>query len=246
MSSRGSDNSTLLRPPCRAPPRLEPLPVCLCLGLYIGYNQLPVNDAGKPEYKDSCSLFDVPMSNHNGRRDNVSFALRHAFLAEFQKVDPQSSMLGVSQMATVTQDGTDVKPKKAKFPYALVFDPEPTLTLVPCNFNDVTGQLRSLAEYGWVNRSIFSVYAVHDPWISRPAGQPDLRLVGKLVLDSPFVTSAFGDTRLFFKHTFQTEEQDLLRSTTGGAARVAAWEKYNAAHYKEEGTAWYAQHLPRQ
>ena len=74
-------------------------------------------------------------------------------------------------------------------------------------------------------------------------GKPDLQLVGKLVLDSPFVTSTYGDTQLFFRHTFDAEERAVLGRTSGGAARAAQWSKYNAAHLKDEGTAWYAQHL---
>ena len=53
-----------------------------------GYDVLPADGRGKPTRRGSCSMFDVPLSNHCDRRGNVRFALRHGFIPAFNKVDP--------------------------------------------------------------------------------------------------------------------------------------------------------------
>ena len=58
-----------------------------------GYNVIP---EGKQK---SCSMFETPLSNHCGRRDNVSWALRNTFVADFDAVSNESLMLGVSQVS---------------------------------------------------------------------------------------------------------------------------------------------------
>jgi len=216
-----------------------------------GYDKLPADDAGNPTNADSCSYFDVPLSNHCGNRANLSLLLKEAFIKNFEKVDPPSMplsenalLLGVSQMAKVAQDGQAVEDGDVNFPYALVFNPVQGLEKVPCDWDDVTSQLHKLDSIGWVGSALYDVYAVHDPWTTRPHGQPELKKIGQLILDSPFVKSAYGDTRLFFRHTFQSWELATLGKTSGGAARAASWAKYDKDHFMDEGAAWYMPHIP--
>jgi hypothetical protein len=198
-----------------------------------GYNVIPEG------VKDSCSNFEVPMSNHCGRRDNITMSLKDVFIKDFDKVSNQSLMLGVSQMATGSQDGSTVD--HPDFPFALVFLPNPKLNSIPCDFNNVTSQLQNIDPAEWVGQSLFDVFAVRDPWVSRPAGSPGPQLIGSLVLDSGFVTSMFGDTQLFFRHTFWEEEIETLFSQS--ATRAEQWLAYAKEWNKEEGAAWYWPYL---
>jgi len=205
-----------------------------------GYNVIP---EGK---SDSCSMFEVSLSNHCSKRTNISMTLRDTFEKDFDMIDANSMWLGASQLAVGTQNGDIVSPTQVNFPYALVFSPAAGLNDVPCEFSDYTSQLRNLEGEGWVGKSIYKVFAVHDPWTSRPEGKPDLKEIGSLVLDTPFTTSMYGDTQLFFRHAWFAE--DL--SNIGGAdpSRKAVWEAYaaNKSNSEVEGAAWYQQFLPVQ
>merc|ERR1711972_1048283 len=67
-----------------------------------GYAEIP---AGKT---NTCSYFEAPLCNHNPDRDDIAMPLKDTFIAAFQRVDPHSMFLGVSQMATGSQDGRGV------------------------------------------------------------------------------------------------------------------------------------------
>ena len=135
-----------------------------------GYDVIPDGNAA------SCSYFDVPLSNHCGRRDNVSFALRESFQKSFQEISSQGCWTGVSQMATAGQDGGVAD--APGFPFALVFKPAAALKDVPCEFDDVMSQLFNVEEAGFVGKEIYGVYAVHDPWYARaPRGSIGPRTV---------------------------------------------------------------------
>lgn len=206
-----------------------------------GYNVIP---EGK---KDSCSFFDVPLSNHCGKRDNISMTLKNLFIGPFDKVDKRSLMLGVSSMAEATQEGESVG--KPSFPFALVFQPHPDLAKVPCEFDNYTSQLDRVGK-SFQGKSIYEIYAVHDPWYSRPVGKPDVKHIGSMILDSEFITSMYGDTQLFFRHRFFQDELNFLRGHMD-ADRAADWDKYSdpdtavgLEHIKTEGAAWYQPYLP--
>lgn len=192
-----------------------------------GYNVIPEG------LTKSCSYFETPLSNHCGRRANISMTLKDTFIQDFDKVSGQSLMLGVSQMAQAEENGTSVE--VPSFPFALVFVPNPKLNSVPCDFKDVTRQLKNLDQAG--GEPIYEIYAVHDPWYSRPAGSPSLSHIGSLVLDSSFVTSAWGDTELFFRHTFWEKERALVWQHN--ASRAEQWDLYADQHRQHEGAAWY-------
>jgi len=197
-----------------------------------GYAVLP---EGKTK---SCSYFEAPLSNHNPLRDNITMTLKDTFIGAFNKVDPHSMLLGVSQMATHGQDGSVVD--SPRFPFALVLSPAPGLNDVRCEFNDYTSQLLNLEAAGLAGpgKTLYEVHAVRDPAPDGPDSST-VEHIGSLVLDSAFTKSTFGDTQLFFRHTFFQEELDLLTSVQPD--RAAAWSTYIDAgdNYKREGASLY-------
>ena len=87
------------------------------------------------------------------------------------------------------------------------------------------------------------VFAVEDPWYERPEGAPSLQKLGWLYLDSPFSSSMFADTLLFFQHTFFADELARVGSVNG--SREAAWRAYaTEENMRQEGAAWYEPWLP--
>jgi len=202
-----------------------------------GYTKLP-------EYvrDDSCNFFEVPLSNHCGDRDDISMTLKDTFLNAFRGVTDQPLMLGTSPFAEATQEGVGVE--TPDFPFALVFKPNPKLRLLGCDFNDFMKQLRNVGQQ-FKGQMLYEVYAVHDPWYSRPYGQPDIQHIGSMILDDGFYSSMFGDSELFFRHRFMESEFELLRMSN--ATRMVGWQDYcspSSPFVKEEGAAWYEPYLP--
>lgn len=190
--------------------------------------------------KTSCSYFEAPLCNHLPLRDNVSMTLKDTFVTAFDSVDPHSMLLGVSQMATHKQDGSEVG--KPNFPFALVLNPAPALNQVGCVFENYTSQLLNL-EVAGSGQVLYEIHAVRDPAVDGPdAGT--LQHIGSLVMDTPFTSSTFGDTELFFRHTFFQEELDVLNAVDTN--RAAAWSTYvqNSENYKHEGASLYWPYLP--
>lgn len=202
-----------------------------------GYAHLP---DGK---ENSCSYFEAPLCNHNPLRDNIAMALKNTFIGFFDGVDPHSMLLGVSQMATHSQDGSKVD--KPNFPFALVMNPTKALNEIKCDFNDYTSQFMNLNAAGLAapGKVLYDIHVAHDPATNGPDAST-MKHIGSLVLDSPWTTSTFGDTELFFRHTFFEEELDTL--STVDADRAAAWSTYvnSEDNYKHEGAGLYWPHLP--
>jgi hypothetical protein len=196
-----------------------------------GYSVLPEGA------QNSCSYFEAPLSNHNPLRDDVDMALHDLFIGNFDKVDPRSMLLGVSSMATASQDGTAVS--EPNFPFALVMVPSPELNYVRCTFKDSISQLRNLESAGHgAGSKLYDVYAVHDPE-TNPT--PDsVNKIGSLVLDTAFTPSTYGDTQLFFRHTFFQTELNVL-SQADESDRAMRWSHHvnNEEHYKTEGAGLY-------
>lgn len=197
-----------------------------------GYAVLP------PGKTKSCSYFEAPLATHTPLRDNITAALRGTFVPDFQKVDPHSMLIGVSQLAGVDQAGTPTPPAAVRFPFGLVFQPRPELNAIPCEFEQYISQLKRVPS----NSTLYDVYAVAEPWLSRPSGRPMVTKLGELRLDSGFVGSTYGDSELFFRHTFFAEELAQLPDRS----RRAAWETYinDTVLMKSEGAMLYAPFLP--
>jgi hypothetical protein len=206
------------------------------LALIYEIDGYDVHPQGKTK---SCSYFEGPLVNHCARRDDIATPLQ-IFVSRFSDVDNRPMMLGVSQMAQYDQDGNDLR-TKADWPFALIFQPNPLNNELKCNFSDVTSQLRQL----YPGDTLYKVYAAHDP------GADKVQLLGKLVIDSGFVTSKFGDHQLFFQHTFFNNEVNMLyQANQGGRASEwgdATWWKNEKGQLfqKNAGHAMYDALLPR-
>jgi hypothetical protein len=186
----------------------------------------------------SCSYFEAPLSNHCPVRDDIDMPLKWSFIKDFQALDSRSMWMGVSQMATGTQNGATVS--KPMFPFALVLEPDSSLNSVSCNFDEPISQLLNIQVYS--PRTLFNIYAVHDP--SLTPTRSSLSHLGKLVIETPFTKSSYGDRQLFFRHRFWQEEFDVLKSSDPDRATI--WESYasNADQYKKEGSQLYWPLLP--
>ena len=200
-----------------------------------GYAELP---AGVAKAK-SCSYFEAPLSSHTPLRDSISAALKDTFVKDFQVVDPHSMLVGTSQFANLKQHGRGGKERVAKphFPFGLVFAPKAGLNDVPCVFKEFISQLTHPSFDN--GTALFDIYAVAEPWLEQPKGTPNVTKIGELTLDSPFVSSTYGDTRLFFAHTFFAAELKELGKLD--EARMERWVRYtNSTDFmKTEGAMLY-------
>lgn len=171
--------------------------------------------------QSSCSYFEGPLSNHCAPRSDVNVGLRDLFISNFNKVDAHSMHLSVAQMAEMSQDGAAVT--EPNFPWVLLMQPANGLNDVPCTFNEPISQLLNLDASGFGPGSVlFDVFAVKDP-VSAPSSDALTRL-GSLVLDSSFTSSKYGDTQLFFRHTFTESEMELLQGID--AQRASEWSAH--------------------
>ena len=202
-----------------------------------GYAVIPQGLAAK----QTCSMFETPLSSHSPLRDDIAMPLRDTFITAFQKVDSRSMFVGVSQMATESQQGdAGNAPITPQFPFALVLKPAPDLNSVFCNFNDPISQLLNLEQWGLgvPGKTLYEVYAAKDP------NPESLEHLGSLVLDSSFTSSTFGDTQLFFRHTFQADEMKVMQAADSNRAKK--WAEYvdSESNYKKEGANIYWPLLP--
>jgi len=168
--------------------------------------------------KQSCSYFETPLANHNPIRDDIAASLKDTFCKAFQAIDPHSMWLGVSQMASATQNGTAVK--APHFPFALVLKPAEGLNKVPCTFSEPISQLLNMDMY--MPQTLYDIYASRDPCLH--ACGESLEMIGSLVLDTPFTPSRYADTELFFRHVFFRDEINEIKLVE--PARAAKWSEY--------------------
>jgi hypothetical protein len=120
-------------------------------------------------------------------------------LAEkFKAATPLITSVGLSDFAQYGQDGKLIS--SPKFPFGLVFKPNPTLQSQYSNdFTEVfTAQLQRIP----AGTTLYSVHAIAEP-NSAPV------LIGNLVLQSNPTTSYFGDKYMFFKHQDMQEDVKL-------------------------------------
>ena len=192
--------------------------------------------------KWSCSYFEAPLASHTPRRYDLlckacpGFFHGGGLIPLFDKADNQSMLIGTSQLAEVRQNG-EKETETLRFPFALMFVPSsPSHNEVPCSFNNFTSQLLDGSHFrnGTV---LYDIHAIDTPWSERPNGKPSMNKIGEVVLESNFVKSTFGDTRLFFRHTFFNEE---IASVADPKEREI-WQKYvdNVEFGKTEGAMLY-------
>jgi len=107
--------------------------------------------------------------------------------------------IGLKDWAQFDQNGN--AESSPKYPFALVFTPNANLTNSFSDiYDDNMDYLKQIGSIG-VNSVVYDVYAQELPT------SKDLTLIGSLVAQTGFTTSAWGDTGMFFTHNYI--EKDL-------------------------------------
>jgi len=151
---------------------------------------------------DSFNIFSKPISNHLSG-DNLPLA-QQALAKKFATVSDWAVFVGLSDFAKYTEDG--VAEPVPKFPYQLVFTPNPTLAAkYPNTF--VKDLRQVFVEDVKAGTALYTIFAIPNP---KPDGSMEKAVeIGKVITTSDFVTSSYADTTLFLKHTLFEDDLAL-------------------------------------
>ena len=145
--------------------------------------------------------------DHNYFRDNMSniidtalFDLTNPVVIAFNEMVPilpgdalarpfNSGNLGQYEQAEVNSDGSRVSRPIA--PWETIFVPNPALAIPSNSTNDFRLDIIQRVKPGTV---IYTVYG------RRTVNSTESEHIGEIVCDSEFISSAYGDTVLFFRH----------------------------------------------
>eukprot|EP01059_Diplonema_ambulator_P033268 TRINITY_DN6886_c3_g1_i1.p1 TRINITY_DN6886_c3_g1~~TRINITY_DN6886_c3_g1_i1.p1 ORF type:complete len:358 (+),score=58.03 TRINITY_DN6886_c3_g1_i1:47-1075(+) len=145
------------------------------------------------------NFFSVDLSNHLPHPKAVANKIASL---KFGAFSPHSTMVGISEFAEATQDGTPVE-GEPNFPFQLRFVPNPNLATAPQFVNAAhdtpLGELMETIPMGTV---LYTVLAIEYP--EAPA-----KPIGAIRTTSPLIHSKYGDEKLFFRH--QRMNDDLER-----------------------------------
>ena len=111
------------------------------------------------------------------------------FTLAFSTAKNPPTVLSVDHLSCIERDGTTVTPDKIVPVYQIVMMPNHALDIDANTENDFREELGKIEE-----NSVLYTLSV------RQTKNSDLIKVGTLVTRSPFVSSAYGDDRLFFQH----------------------------------------------
>ncbi|MBQ0753053.1 MAG: peroxidase [Gammaproteobacteria bacterium] len=150
---------------------------------------------------DDYNIFANELSNYVKTEANETLGTT----ALFSLVSSKPTMLVMSDMARVNQDGSEVG--SVKTPSQIYFVPNESvknsISSAPHDFRD---DLTALS----AGTVVYDVYATSKavktsiwPWVSARYARErrdSANKIGELVMTSPFTLSQFGDTGIFFKH----------------------------------------------
>jgi hypothetical protein len=144
--------------------------------------------------QDSWNPFKYPFTPQFDISDNSSIAEK-LLAAKFSKVTHFISSMGNRELSLVTETGGEAHPNK--FPFKLMFRPNPVLTAKYPDFYelDLAFKLRDIE----VGTMIYEVYAIEEPGC-------DEQKIGEIKITSNFTTSKFADEKLFFKHSLPDDD----------------------------------------
>ena len=111
------------------------------------------------------------------------------FALAFSTAKNPPTVLNVDHVTLIERDGTVVKPKKVIPVYQIVMMPNHALDIDPETPHDFREELTGIKE----NSVLYTLYIRH----TKRGG---LVKIGTLVTKSRFISSAYGDERLFFQH----------------------------------------------
>jgi len=145
----------------------------------------------------SLNFFEHNLCTHLADRPTLALKLKLLGL-KFKAQSSYPGCLGLSEFASFTESGTKVL--SPKFPWALVFQVNPTLTSSMSTNKNLN--IADVLVHGVPSGSIlYKIYAVPDPWSPNA-----LEYLGYVQTTSSFRASAFGDLTVFYKHTFIEED----------------------------------------
>lgn len=131
------------------------------------------------------NIFAYPFSNSIPNARGLILRMVQSWFSLFVK---NPTYLSINHLASLSQDGEVVKKKKA--PYQIKLIPTNEVQIDENSSLDFRKEL-----------SFFPIGTVlYRIWARRTKGDNSWRMIGKLVTLSPFVSSYYGDNKLFFQH----------------------------------------------
>ncbi len=111
------------------------------------------------------------------------------FALAFSTAKNPPTVLSVDHLSCIQKDGTIVEPEKIVPVYQIVMKPNHALDIDPETPHDFREELGKIEE----NSVLYTLYI-------RQTQKSDLLKIGTLISRSRFISSAYGDDRLFFQH----------------------------------------------
>jgi len=143
--------------------------------------------------------------------------------AKFSSITNWGTSLGLEDLASYNQTGKKSQP--AKFPFRLVFKPNPELrNKYSDNYQTFfLDQLKEIKE-GTV---LYDVYAVENPGCEE-------KKIGELTMTSKFTSSHFADEKLFFQH-HAVDAEDKTRNWAEYRDYYSVWTGLTEAKKAKKG-----------
>lgn len=140
----------------------------------------------------SWNFFEKDFSNHIPGADGLALK---ALACKFAQATKYIQTIGLKKLAEYEENGT--KAQTALFPFKLIFKARPELKRqFPDTFEkSYIDQIKGIP----TDTVLYDVYGVE-----KPNGIE--KLIGSLRTKSEFITSKFGDEKLFFKHNYMDED----------------------------------------
>ena len=172
---------------------------------------------------DSWNFFKMDFSNHIGSAQGVALTL---VAKKFETATPFVQYVGLSDIASYTQDGTLTT--TPKFPFQLSFEPVMREKFSDDFDQDFQQQLASIP----AGSHLYKVHAMAEP------DSPKVH-IGDLTITSELVSSYFGDRYLFFKHQ-DIQEDIVFRPEWKSHYSVAATQSCPMAALRKAATGLFS------
>jgi len=145
------------------------------------------------------NFFEFNLSNHIPDDERPP---DDPLIKKFESTALPANMLGLSEVAVVSTNGTAVPPGDVKYPFQLIFQPDEMWRTA---FSSVSAGTDLLVSFSQIPSGsvLYQVLAV-----SEPNAAPTH--IGELVTKSAIMDTLFGDRFLFFQH--ECMERDLLEN----------------------------------
>ena len=146
--------------------------------------------------QESGNFFQEILSNHIEPTDRISLGLLES---KFNDVSSPSTMVGLSDFASFNVTGDMLAMEDIRFPFRLLFHPNPELRdkftdkRPRCSLEEMLASIAS-------GTKLYDIYALNDP------GSEEEEKIGELYTSSEIIYSRAGDNFLFFRHQKMMED----------------------------------------